>query len=71
MYYLIVELDKNISVKLKLQKMWAKKCNHYGFSILEIEDKHWNDMIQHCENYLFGEASKTQKIHKTQKKKLA
>lgn len=70
-YYLIVELDKNISVKLKLQKMWSKKGNHYGFSILEVKDRHWNDMIQHCENYLFGEASKTQKIHKTQKKKIA
>ena len=51
--------------------MWAKKGNHYGFSILEVKDRHWNDMIQHFENYLFGEASKTQKIHKTQKKKLA
>lgn len=70
-YYLIVELEKNISVKLKLQKMWSKKGNRYGFLILEVEDRHWNDMIQHCENYLFGEASKTQKVHKTQKKKLA
>ena len=51
--------------------MWAKKGHHYGFSILEVEDRHWNDMIQHCENYLSGEASKTQKTHKAQKKKLA